>query len=1197
MPFKRLFQVISKYLTNFVRKFGLMSICRLMLGLFVAQNLILLKHKYGLISSKTYLVEQSALPSPTLSLCQPIVNIFNLCRPSAHPYCERSDRKACTIRLLRNISFFFNQIKNCPYLNMLRIQLHKVRSSIPFEHDNRTIVNMKSVYRYIKDANFCLHFRGYPLNHSIYAISMLEHSLFVQRNRLFHEQNQHALANADPELLDHDFSHLATFKTMTRQIPFNTWLVFMHGQDRFEHPKSNLFEIENNQLLAVLQVRRVRVIRLPAPYDDGCRNYADIDDDQHLQNQRLCVEHCMDNLARISLQQTFFEWQNVPVSRIKEQKMRNKRQNSSQDLIQKCVHQCPPSCVEDHFYVRTTSWHFSRQNFFLIQLEPQVDVIEYVPRLSRIDLMLQMLNQINFVFNLNLIHCIHALHKLLQTFRLTTSSWSKLLGKHAHLMMITFVLYQLVCSMSEYLQYPVISATELYENQRRNQLQISVCFQIKQLYYHPEILNYNFNILKRHFKPMLKYDALYNSTWENLNLNVYFQDFHMFWLANDRLWNQEMKSISFQKIQRHTSSHKQFNGITSHIFGHACIKFKLTNQVLTLNYKCYVLRFHSNNCSQWIGIVHFYLEIFYSHLFYETDLHLPVGGKLLSSANLVENRRLLLPKPYKTDCWNYRQRSNRFNITCDSRQECVNLCMIDLTIRWFQKLPSSIPLLWPKYVSLVNEINQQLPFDTGFLHEHFRAQCNFQYSRPDCVQQEFTTISTQRMNQQKSHFVAHFNSKLIVTRFVPAFDFIRLVMHVIELISLCLGISLQNLLLSLHCALKRCFDLRPTSSLPPYLQMLLWLAMSYQLYELACLYVDPPTVSLTRAGNAFGRYNFPPSIAFCMDIVNALKNSTLKKRSTFHNLFVDESNRSYTGEYLNKITMNLSKSFISIEFLKGFLDYSSNNHQLQPVWTRLKSTRHLDQLDKSHHYENLEIKTFFFERYKCFLLRLRLQQFQMPIPPARPVLRVLAQPIFSFILIFGQSVYLNPDIHIKVERPIKLYYSNDLLRIDKSSHDCQQHIVERNLFDMADYMQRQLLKAFKRTSTQVPLSESFFKHKVQKNFKYELLKQYINLFSINNQSLSFFANLNDPKCKLSYRLHTSSYKSDHEKHYEFTLNAVLWNREILIENKFQKLELLTYGALVVNFWTNTSAVQLLQSPVRFLCQIIQRLFFMMNKQF
>lgn len=1176
------------------------QLCKLVLWMLLCQNLYSNLMNYGMVSSKIVTLEDDHFSKPVVSLCQFVVDAFRDCRLLNQNFtCPFVDTFKCNHWLmsnLDNVGAIFDKLANCSFHQRMRVESWIQNYETKTNHLKSPYSTFRPVFRYLNNGMYCLLFTGYSEKNSIYSIS-------VQETKALNKTARLALFWMTFQAIDlNRLRFLEKVQTsIIRQSLGQNWTlsinefgpisVFVHSKDQLpatSFANQGLLRPGNWQFM--INIRRVRIHRLANSLENNCRHY----DDNEFHNQKHCQQRCS------SVQANFGSSSDLYTNLDRAYKISSHPPTTQ--LLSKCFSKCLPKCKEDQFHLRDLAPYRTARNQIFIRLDEQTDMIECKPLLTFISLMLYSLNQLSIAFGWNFLLAIDRLAQICSTLCLRLSArWQIQNFLHKLALIATFLLlsHQTLQLVNLYLSCPTTTTTEINMQTMQKQYRLTLCFYLEDVHFFgQDRLAYDIWFFSLSLRVLFKEWNQANQWLQNkkqnrktvatfLSKEQHFKNHLNYLYINLKRIDQnqsisklksgghfikkylslpQLRSFPFSRLKYETLQFNeillQYYGIYEGIIlGADCLQFSHLDEIITGYYKCFRVVISQKLClDRFISKISTIFLMPLAHLYLDEGVFESQSSKLDNLNAIVEERLEIATG----NCQDYSKLKLANNISCSSRAECINVCMIEHSVREFQALPADLPFIFPKYVSLLGPwLFHQIRFDTRIKHEMFQSQCQQVFTQPDCQRSRFFNEFRDYQQVFKSSSINFITSQTKVTLW-SSYKFSQFLMDLMGIFSICVGMSLLNLTKTLMHLLRFLFELPPQNF--SFLRLFLLIGLAYQQWQLFLLYQSKPVSTLIKSGASIGSVNIVPTFVLCFSITHILK-SPSKMDSNVNATLASLRFVHYSNYHFQNVSQILDATFNFSQLVRRAEFLISNK---KSVRFQLFCKKALSNLESSKKYQSLRMNTMFMGDKKCFVFKNFIDSSssdQTLLANIRFKSKHRLKPNLQF---YTTNLGL-PMFGAVIDQPMHVIYSYQLIASQSTIQTCQNEINNLDLFRSSSQVQKKTLLKYGSVHTLIPLDDQFFQHPID-NRNLDTIRTDVSRFLKENHKI-----LNNSKCVINYKFRlmneiVASKSARIKISFLSESSSILTTRLQLSWN-----EIIVYCAFLVSFWLDFTAQQILQT--------------------
>ena len=924
--------------------------------------------------------------------------------------------------------------------------------------------------------------------------------------------------------------------------------VFVHSRNQLpESQLQNQALLQSWHLQSLVIIRRVRIRRLPSPYESRCRDYTqDASPDQPIYNQLRCLQRCRAQDDRHGLIGDLL-LRSDPKELVLTDAMGRGPCPSAL---------CPPGCSEEHFKLRNKRVFSSARNQLFIQLDEQIDVIQCRPIFTYMVLIFYALNQLSIAFGWNVLLATNRLARLCSSclrFRRRA-----IFAKTANIFTFLLLLHQTVQLAGLYSNFSTITNTEINVQTMQKKYLLTVCLNLDQIYFSRKervayihwFYRYSLQLLLKQWEDantwllnvsknrrtvanLLSQEEQIKNHILSLRQSLLQLGYNVSNIRNEpvRMYKKRTRSLqtlrrySFAKLLRNTIPLREmiiqpYNLYEGVILGASCLHVRYLENILTGSHKCYRMTLSQYSCRRnFIGSITSLFSFPFTHLYLDDGIFEPQSSRLDNLRAVVEERRQLLASPYSTDCQWYPALKTSNNISCSSQAECINVCMIERSIQEYGELPIDLPFLWPKYSPLLGPWHRDyIRFSPNHQqHEAFRPECQQKFRRPDCVRSRF--FNEFRINSgSMGAFRISFFTRQTKTVLSPKYTLVQFIIDLMGLLSLCVGMSLLRVMRNFTVLIRRVFErqsagrppLRRSSSNSHWIRFLLLLGLVYQVGQLVGLYRSKPVSTQVRAGTSVNSVLFVPNTVLCFPLAQILIDP-VHVNSTMHATFKQLQTSHFSAYNFKSVAqiINATLDFGSLVLNARFLVKAGDSYEFK-AFTPLQ----LRRLERIKRYKTLQMNVWLLRDQKCFSFKNGLDR---GVSRNSPV-ALLRFPSFFMATLSFFADNLNVNMfEQELDGGVHVVFSYQLMTFQNSVRACQNRLQASNLFDRSGQMQRDMLLKFGAVQTLLPLDDRFFHHPIDNrnlDVTRKNIQQYLN---VNRKVWS------DAECELDFRFRVMNF--------------------------------------------------------------------------
>ena len=1169
------------------------------LWLLLCSNLYSKFMSYGLISTKIVFIEDDNASPPEISLCQLALHAFTDCQLfHRNFFCPHRNIRLCSVWLFRNhsnVGQMFDKLANCSFYR--RFQVLVLTQNFNLEKSRKMVQKYWPVERYFTDGMYCIHFAGNSQPNAVYSITVNEEEQLpwqaqLELFALSLRTNKLAMLSTvglkQAHIFRRHFGQNWTYKVNE----FKNIRIYFHVRN--ELPVSGL---QNHALLqsfgfqSFVNIRKRQVHRLPSPYESKCRKYAG-----NFTSQKHCLQRCM---SAQNNDASAFDLYLSSDGEFKVSSFLKHRPSSA------CLNECPPSCHEEQFYLRSSRLQKTARNQVFFQLDKQIGVIKSSPIVTLNTLIFYSFNELSIAFGWNIlllsdqlaeiVSCLlflflrcrfrfrlkNFLHKLI-----SITSWGLLWLQSGQLCVL-------------YLNFSTTTNTEIQVQTMQREYILTICFDLDETYYAESLHAYKIWFFSRTFLEcstdwnltsqwLMKYrdrKTIVRLLSKEKRIQRRLEEISQFLKHSGtnttNLRHQPLikrKVLSLSSLWKKPFSHLINGTITSHEMGNEimvefysafegimlganCLDFQFMDEVFTAEYKCFRIRISQAFCGKrLIRRISSYPILLYAHLYLNDGLF---ENLRLDNLNAVfEEKHELLSFPYSSNSLEYSTLKLAHNISCSSQAECINVCIIERSVREFERIPNNLPFLWPKYRPLLGRyLYHHIRFSSDLRHESFRQQCQQQFAQPDCIRSRFFN-EFQVQHQVFQMVTINFITKQTRIQLTPRYKFVQFLLDMMGLLSLCAGLSLFNIMRTLTDGFRRLFD-QTSLATSFWIRFLLLIGFAYQLWQLLDLYHSNPMSTLIQSGSSVGSVHFVPDFSLCFPFALILKDAShlspeiSKMGSTFFG-----SLRLKNAFSLLNSTLDLSELLESGKFL--IHDKTAEKNRFYRFDRKM-----LSELEKAKRYKSLRLSITFFRTKKCFVFQNRIHSLLFESLITEIKLKSLT---LKPSLTFYAADLENPLFSFDADFSVHVMYSYQLTTFQNSLPTCVKLIGKKDLFNASAEIQRKTLSKFGSVQTLHALDERFFQHPI--------VNPNVNLLSEKTRQYEHRRISNGKACILNFKFRFMSIFQRDEGSKFIKISAVTDESSLLIARALLSWDdVIVYCGNIAVFWMDISAQQLLEAIV------------------
>jgi hypothetical protein len=1156
------------------------------LVLFMLCSAIVEQKRLRQVITRTDLFATSNASTPALSICTPFHTLaFTCLQKDDHLYfCRNLTLSDCSRRVFTSFSTtaeLFNFARNCSVHRFFTVSVLLLEDNYNIRR-NRVLL-WYPARQYLMNGMYCTYFTGFWNADSLLVVESSRSRRTSQGEKVRQRQDK----------LIRTILWIKTNRTADAQLVQKTKFYFHPTNQLPENLFLNQLSFAKEERLSpFFKVDHLIIRRLPHPYETDCEEYGSA----LFNSENLCLQKCV--YPENGFMNTYFEGD--VQAEIDRDPNRNELRNLHNRIISdKCRSKCRPACHHEVFNVKHYNSFETSFPMLYFSLNPFVTFVSCEPLLSWSLFVLLLLNQLSFLFGIHLLRCTRSLFRWVHR-RFGQASGHARLYSIGRLLVVLVVLCLASNCIQEYDRHSTVTSFYTKPNQPIGSIQVSFCFGSSHLLLSRSRFTHYLSDLKK-FRKFLSH-----SDKEQLS--------KMLFLSNDESAShgrQKMPKTSFPLVKKLSRRVFQLNVLARRLrfltkprmhdpvpksdkFNDRELYQMLNWTDLLLSdtwietnrrssFACYKAgqrkRIHFNKR------ICFMLEIDMSRCHRQTSIGFLFGAEvegvligrsltykkspLPTLKGMVELRQLLLPSPYDSGCRHYTHyASASVNMSCHSKQECINLCIIDETVKRSQKVPIQIPFITPDYDALTEGRMSRLTFGQTALFASIHSYCSGEHSALDCqASWYFTEFSNIR--QMRTEFWLPMQYKLELVQYEPKVTLTELLLHLTTVLSLLIGFSVLSLARFLRNSMRSLWNGSFThchQSVPLPIRLLLMIGLAVQVSMLVHSSNKRMLAQYSYVSNSIDSV---PLIAVCFwidhDMMHKYDSSSHPDQLVakhFGRFFFHFSDRyeatNYSYHDLNRVTKGILNMIEEVKLLH--IGHGSRRGRF--VQFERLTRQSLRDLDQGKSVCGWRTSTYFWRNMKCFLFRFRTNGTYLfgHTPVLSIKLRRSEQTKCGSLYVFNDMCLLN---HIRIDAAQSVKFDSQLQIPYGSSYiDAIPRLNHHNPFEYFDTVQRKMVLLFERPLLNFPLSQSYFVHNVT-----------------HLPSNALYGHVPPAKCSenVNFRYLIEVPSKSPFCEYKFRVKTRLFNKRLQLRNAYSLFDLCLCIGCMCNSWFDVVMFDLLRS--------------------